>query len=106
MVQISQLNISLDVMVIMLLGHYVQMIGYVKCFDSNKTMSFKVIDNKQLKKYNQIWKKVRNLLNIKFDSELVYGYNDKYIKTKIKMYGDKVNTNFQGKKIPKEKYSI
>ena len=23
-----------------------QMIGYVKCFDSNKTMSFKTIDNK------------------------------------------------------------
>ena len=30
-----------------------QMIGYVKHFDSNKTMSFKVIDNKLLKKYNK-----------------------------------------------------
>ena len=28
------------------------MIGYVKQFDSNKTMSFKVSDNKLLKKYN------------------------------------------------------
>ena len=27
-----------------------QMIGYVKCFDSNKTMSFKVNDNRLLKK--------------------------------------------------------
>ena len=27
-----------------------QMIGYVKCFDSNKTMSLKVSDNKLLKK--------------------------------------------------------
>ena len=27
-----------------------QMIGYVKCFDSNKTMSFKVTDKKLLKK--------------------------------------------------------
>ena len=27
------------------------MIGYVKCFDSNKTMSFKASDNKLLKKY-------------------------------------------------------
>ena len=26
------------------------MIGYVKCFESNKTISFKVIDNKLLKK--------------------------------------------------------
>ena len=31
-----------------------QMIGHVKCFDSNKTMSFKVNDNKLLKKYNRI----------------------------------------------------
>ena len=31
-----------------------QMIGYVKCFDSNKIMSFKVTDNKLLKKYNKI----------------------------------------------------
>ena len=35
-----------------------QMIGYVKHFDSNKTMSFKVSDNKLLKKYNNIWKKL------------------------------------------------
>ena len=35
-----------------------QMIGYVKQFDSNKTMSFKVSDNKLLKKYKKIWKKV------------------------------------------------
>ena len=41
-------------------------------------------------------------MNTKFDSEHVYGDNDKYIKTKIMLYGDKVNTNFQGKKIPKE----
>ena len=32
-------------------------------------------------------------------------YNDKYIKTKIKTYGDKINTNFQGKKIAKENVS-
>ena len=43
-----------------------QMIGYVKCFKSNnnndnnnikKAMSFKVIDNKLLKRYIKIWKK-------------------------------------------------
>ena len=38
-----------------------QMIGYVKHFDSNKTMSFKISDNKLLKKYNKIWEKVSNL---------------------------------------------
>ena len=34
------------------------MIGYVKQFDSNKTMYFKVDDNKLLKKYNKIWEKL------------------------------------------------
>ena len=33
------------------------MIGYVKYLDSNKTMFFQAINNKLLKKYNQIWKK-------------------------------------------------
>ena len=47
-------------------------------------------------------KKVQNLLNIKFDSELVYGDNDKYINTKIKIYVNDVNTSFQGKKVQKE----
>ena len=70
-----------------------QMIGYVKHFDSNKTMSFKVSDNKLLKKYNKIWEQISNLLNIKFDSQPVYGDGYKYIKTKIKIYGDRVNTN-------------
>ena len=52
-----------------------------------------------------IWEKVGNLLNIEFDSEPVYGDVDKYIKTKIKTYGDKVNTNFQVQKVPKENTS-
>ena len=80
------------------------MIGYVKHFDGNKTMSFKGSDNKLLKKYNKIWEKVGNLLNLEFDSEPVYGDVDKYIKTKIygnrmAMYGDRVNANFQSKKL-------
>ena len=83
-----------------------QVIGYIKCIDSNKTISFKVSDNKLLKKYSKIWERVSNLLSIKFDSEAVYGDNDKYIKTKIKLYGGKINTNFKGKKIPKENASL
>ena len=79
-----------------------KMIGYVKHFDSNKIMSFKVSDSKLLKNYDEIWEKVSNLMNIEFDSEAVYSDNNKYIKTKIKMYEDRVNTNFQGKKVPKE----
>ena len=79
-----------------------QMLVYVKCFDSNEIMCFKLNDNKLLKKYTKIWERARNLMNIKFDSEPVYGDNDTYIKTKIMSYGDKINTNFQGKEIPKE----
>ena len=81
------------------------MIGYVKHFDSNKTMYFKTSAYKLLKKYATMWKRVSSLMNIKFDSEPVYGDNDIYIKTKIKSYGDKVNTNFQSNKVPKENAS-
>ena len=45
-----------------------QMIGYVRNFDGNRTMSFKISDNKLLKKYNQILKRIKKLLKIKFDS--------------------------------------
>ena len=51
-----------------------------------------------LKNYNQIWKKVKSLLNIRLNINIlnirfVYGDNDKYIKTKIKTYGGSVITN-------------
>ena len=82
------------------------MIGYVKCFDSNKTMSFKVIDKKLLKKYKKVWERVSSLMNIELDSKSVSGDNDKYIKTKIKSYGDKINKIFQSKKVPKENASF
>ena len=68
-------------------------------------MSFKAIDNRLLKKYIKIWERVSSLINIKVESEPVYRNNDKYIKTKIKSYRDKVNTDFQGKKVPKENVS-
>ena len=38
----------------------------------------------------------------KFDRELVYGDNDKYIKTKLKIYDGNVNTIFEDKKVSKE----
>ena len=62
-------------------------------------------DEKLLKKYTKIFERVSNFMKIEFDSEPVYGDSDKYIKTEIKSYGDKINTNFQGKKIPKENAS-
>ena len=54
MVKKNHLNTLLDIMMMVSLDHYViklpHMIGYVKCFDSNKTVSFKVINKKIVKK--------------------------------------------------------
>ena len=66
-------------------------------------MSFNICHKELLKKYDQIWKRIEKLLRIKFDSKPVYGDDEKYIKTKIKTYGDSVITNVHNKKIPKEK---
>ena len=63
-----------------------QMNGYVKCFDDNKTMSFLADDTSSrlgeshkefLKEYIKVWEKIRDLIGKKFDAELVY--SDKYI---------------------------
>ena len=42
-------------------------------------------------------------MKINFESKPVYGDNDKYIKTKIKIYADSIITNFHNKRMPKEK---
>ena len=79
------------------------MTGYVRTFESNTTMSFKISHKQFLKKYNQIWKRVEKLSKIEFDSKPVYGDDNKYIKTKIITDNGIMRTNFQGKKMPKEK---
>ena len=66
---------------------------------------FKINDNKLLKIYTKIWGRVKILMNIEFDSDLIYGDNDKYKKIKIKSHGGKVNTHFQCKKIRKKNAS-
>ena len=48
-----------------------QMIGYVKHFDDNKVMSFKVTDKKLLNKCNKIWEKVEELSNVKFTVKMI-----------------------------------
>ena len=67
------------------------------------TMSFKISDKQLLKKYNQMWKRIEKLWEIKFDSKPVSGNDEKYIKTKIKTYDDSVIANLHGKKTPTEK---
>ena len=49
----------------------------------------RLFNNKEiLEKYNKIWNKNKSLFKKEFNSEPVY--NDKYIKTKIKIGNDKV----------------
>ena len=42
-------------------------------------------------------------MKIEFNSKPVYGDDDEYIKTKIKMYGGSVNTYFYNKKMSNQK---
>ena len=79
------------------------MTGYVRKFEGNTTIPFKIRDKQLLKKTNQIWKRIEKLFKIEFDSDPVYDDNDKYIKTKIKIYNNSTITNFHRKKMPKEK---
>ena len=78
-----------------------QMNAYTKYFDENsKYVNHLVEDEKILKKYFKIWNKIKSLIKKELNSEPVY--NDKYIKTKIKIYNDRVYRNFQHNKIPKD----
>ena len=79
------------------------MTGYFRKFNENSTISFRVKDKQLLKNYSKIWKKVENLLNMDFESNSVYCDDDKYIKTKMKIYAKNTITNFHKRKTPKEK---
>ena len=69
-------------------------------------MSLRVKDKQHFKKYNKIWEKVQRLMGIKFDSKPFYGNDDnKYIKTKIKKFTDRVIKNFHNEKVPEENVS-
>ena len=76
--------------------------GYIKYFENGgKNMSFKIEDEDAYLKYNEIWNKIKSVLNIRFHSEPIF--DDKYIKTKVKTFNSMINTLFSGDKIPKER---
>ena len=68
-------------------------------------MSFRVNNKQFLKSHNNIWEKVEKLMRIDFESKVVYGDDDKYVKTKIKADAGSMITNFHNKKMSKEKAS-
>ena len=78
-----------------------QMSGYIKYFENgSKIMSFFVKDDEVWKKYHEIWDVIKNKLSIEFHSEP--GYDQKYLKGKVREFDGKIKTNFLGDKVPKE----
>ena len=53
-----------------------------------------------LERYNENGANIGNSIKSEFSKKPVY--NEIYLKTKIKSYTEKINTNFQNNKIPKE----
>ena len=85
-----------------------KMSGYVKTFKvkdgdkdkNNKLMSFRIDDEKLLEKYKAIRTKIEDFKNIELNALPVY--DDRYIKSKIRTYGDKIYTNFCDLNVPED----
>ena len=79
------------------------MIGNVRKFEGNTTMSFKISNEQLLKKEQSNMEKSWKIIENRIWYKSVYGDNDKYIKPKIKIYNNSTITNFQSKKMLEEK---
>ena len=82
------------------------MTRYPKKINENARMSFRANNKQLLENYNKIWEKAERLMRIDFESKPVYGDDDKYIKTKIKICADSIITNFYDKKDAKRKSTM
>ena len=77
------------------------MTGYIKYFENGgKNMSFVINDDDVLDKYNEIWDKIKEKLNIKFHSAPVY--DEQYIKTKVREFNGVIKRNSSSDEVPKE----
>ena len=63
-------------------------------------MYFGIDREKIFKKYKTIWIKTEDSKNI--DLDILSVYDNIYIKTKLRTYGDKVYTNFHGLNVPED----
>ena len=79
------------------------MTGYTRKVDDNATMTLRVNNKQFLKNYYKIGEKVKKSLKIEFESKPVYGDDNKYRRTKIKIYADSAITIFDNKKMTQEK---
>ena len=67
---------------------------------------FVMVEDKQLlENFKKIWKKIKRLMGVDFESKATY--DDKYINTKVKTYKDSITANIYDetgfKEVPEEK---
>ena len=82
-----------------------RMSGYINYFrgkKGGKNMFFMVKDDNVLDKYNKIWDKIKEKLNIKFCLNKNPVFDEPYRKVKVREFDDKIKTNFLGNGVPKE----
>ena len=85
-----------------------RMSGYVDTFKvkdkekdkNNKLLSLRINEEKLLEKYKTIWTKIKDLKITGLIALKVF--DDRYIKTKVRTYGDKVYTNFRDLNVPED----
>ena len=66
---------------------------FIKCFENNKrNMSF-LADDDVILKHNKIFKKIRQLVGVEFDSQPVC--DEKYIKTTVNTFEDKIESEIE-----------
>ena len=75
-----------------------QMNGYITYFENGGKNKLKkrreclFEEESVYLKYAEIWNKTKDILNVKFHSQPIY--DDKYIKTKVKTFGNTIKTLF------------
>ena len=78
-----------------------QISGCIKNFDDGgQNMSVMIKNDRMLVKYIEVWNKVKNTLNIKFQSMPVY--HEKYIKAKVNEFTCVLDIVFSDDMVPKE----
>ena len=81
-----------------------KMSGCVKTFKvedkNNKLIYYRIDNEKLLEKYKAIWTKSKDFKNIQLN--ILPVYDDRYIKTKIRTYSNKVYSNFCGLNVPED----
>ena len=80
------------------------MSGCVKTFKvedkNNKLIYYRIDNEKLLEKYKAIWTKSKDFKNIQLN--ILPVYDDRYIKTKIRTYSNKVYSNLCGLNVPED----